>query len=50
MKVLVSTVCHKLCYIIVKKIEEHTPNRLVSLYGTMFIEQILALCAASLHT
>ena len=49
MKVLVSTFCHKLCYIIVYKIEEHTPNRLVSLYGTMLIEEILALCPASLH-
>ena len=42
MKVLVSTVCHKLC-LIVYKIEEHTGNRLVSFYGTMLIEQILQL-------
>ena len=50
MKVLVSTVCHKLCYVIVCKIEEHTPSRLVSLYGTMLVEQILqlALCPVSL--
>ena len=50
MKVLVSTVCHKLCYVIVYKIEEHTPSRLVSLYGTMLVEQILqlALCPVSL--
>ena len=42
MKVLVSIFCDKLCYFVVNKVEEHTPNRLVSLYGTMLIEQILA--------